>query len=71
MVAVSDSEDDNNDNNKRWEEAAEITKVNTVRVTHQNKKRNTQPQTQWKEPSNRISKFNYKNYTQPKITKEN
>jgi len=32
-VAVSDSEDDGNDNDKGWEEAVEIAKINIVRVT--------------------------------------
>ncbi len=45
MITVSDSEDDDDGDNKGWEKAAEIAKVNTTRVTRQSEKRNTQPQT--------------------------
>ena len=42
MIAVSDSEDDDDDNNEEREEAAEVVKINTIRVTRQSEKRNTQ-----------------------------
>jgi len=33
MIAVSNSEDDNDDDDKGWEKVAKIAKINTARVT--------------------------------------
>ena len=41
IITVSDSEDDDDDD-EGWEEAAEVTKINTARVISQSEKRNTQ-----------------------------
>ncbi len=41
MITVSDSENDDEDNDKRWEEAAKVAKVNTTWVINQSEKRNT------------------------------
>ncbi len=40
MIIVFDSEGDNDDDDKGWEEVIKITKVNIARVIYQNKKRN-------------------------------
>ncbi len=41
VIVVSNNEDNNDDDNEKQKKVAEIAKINTTRVTRQNKKRNT------------------------------
>ncbi len=41
VIAVFDSEDNDDDNNEGWEEIVKIAKVNIARVIRQSEKRNT------------------------------
>ena len=42
VIAVFDSKNNDNDDDKGWEEVTKIAKVNIARVTRQSEKRNTQ-----------------------------